>query len=72
MFTIGDATHDVPLHRSGLNLGVRNTLNLVNKIDLVSKGVSEDRLLDRYQVECFPDSEFIIKQSLFMGVCYST
>ncbi len=68
MFTIGDATHQTsPFIGQGLNLGVRNTLNLVNKIDLVSKGVSENRLLDRYQVECFPDSEFIIKQSLFMG-----
>ena len=68
MFTIGDATHQTsPFIGQGLNLGVRNTLNLVNKIDLVSKGISEDRLLDRYQVECFPDSEFIIKQSLFMG-----
>ena len=68
MFTIGDATHQTsPFIGQGLNLGVRNTLNLVNKIDLVFKGVSEDRLLDRYQVECFPDSEFIIKQSLFMG-----
>ena len=68
MFTIGDATHQTsPFIGQGLNLGVRNTLNLVNKIDLVSKGVSDDRLLDRYQVECFPDSEFIIKQSLFMG-----
>ena len=68
MFTIGDATHQTsPFIGQGMNLGIRNTLNLVNKIDLVSKGVSEDRLLDRYQVECFPDSEFIIKQSLFMG-----
>ena len=68
MFTIGDATHQTsPFIGQGLNLGVRNTLNLVNKIDLVSKGISDDRLLDRYQVECFPDSEFIIKQSLFMG-----
>ena len=68
MFTIGDATHQTsPFIGQGLNLGVRNTLNLVNKIDLVSKGISEDRLLDRYQLECFPDSEFIIKQSLFMG-----
>ena len=68
MFTIGDATHQTsPFIGQGLNLGGRNTLNLVNKIDLVSKGISEDRLLDRYQLECFPDSEFIIKQSLFMG-----
>ena len=65
MFTIGDATHQTsPFIGQGLNLGVRNTLNLVNKIDLVSKGVSASELLDQYQVECYPDSKFIIKQSL--------
>ncbi|MEC7664731.1 MAG: FAD-dependent monooxygenase [Candidatus Thermoplasmatota archaeon] len=68
MFTIGDATHQTsPFIGQGLNLGVRNTLNLVNKIDLVSKGVSAPELLDQYQVECYPDSKFIIKQSLFLG-----
>ena len=68
MFTIGDATHQTsPFIGQGLNLGVRNTLNLVNKIDLVSKGVSASELLDQYQVECYPDSKFIIKQSLFLG-----
>ena len=68
MFTIGDATHQTsPFIGQGLNLGVRNTLNLVNKIDLVSKGVSEAGLLDQYQIECYPDSKFIIKQSLFLG-----
>ena len=68
MFTIGDATHQTsPFIGQGLNLGVRNTLNLVNKIDLVSKGVSDAGLLDQYQTECYPDSKFIIKQSLFLG-----
>ena len=68
MFTIGDATHQTsPFIGQGLNLGDRNTLNLVNKIDLVSKGVSAPELLDQYQVECYPDSKFIIKQSLFLG-----
>ena len=68
MFTIGDATHQTsPFIGQGLNLGVRNTLNLVNKIDLVSKGVSNAGLLDQYQIECYPDSKFIIKQSLFLG-----
>ena len=67
-FTIGDATHQTsPFLGQGLNLGIRNTFNLIKKIDLVNKGVSEASILDKYQVECFPDSQFIIKQSLFMG-----
>ena len=68
MFTIGDATHQTsPFQGQGLNMGIRNTSNLVEKIDLVSKGVSEDSLLDSYQVECYPDSKAVIKQSLFLG-----
>ena len=68
MFTIGDATHQTsPFQGQGLNMGIRNTSNLVEKIDLVSKGVSDDSLLDSYQVECYPDSKAVIKQSLFLG-----
>ena len=55
-FTIGDATHQTsPFLGQGLNLGIRNTFNLIKKIDLVNKGVSEASILDKYQVECFPD-----------------
>ncbi len=68
IFTIGDATHQTsPFIGQGLNMGIRNTFNLIGKIDLVEKGVSKPELLDLYQTECYPDSEFIIKQSLFMG-----
>ena len=67
MFTIGDATHQTsPFQGQGLNMGIRNTSNLVEKINLVH-GLSDDVLLDSYQVECYPDSEAIIKQSLFLG-----
>ena len=48
-------------------MGIRNSYNLINKIELVEKGISKDELLDTYQIECYPDSEYIIKQSLFMG-----
>ena len=68
MFTIGDATHQTsPFQGQGLNMGIRNTSNLVEKIDLVHRGLSHDALLDSYQVECYPDSKAIIKQSLFLG-----
>ena len=68
IFTIGDATHQTsPFLGQGLNMGIRNSYNLINKIELVEKGMSKDKLLDTYQIECFPDSEYIIKQSLFMG-----
>ena len=68
IFTIGDATHQTsPFIGQGLNMGIRNAYNLVGKIELVEKGISHPSLLDQYQLECYPDSEFIIKQSLFMG-----
>ena len=68
IFNIGDAAHQTsPFLGQGLNLGIRNTFNLINKIDLVEKGISKPSLLNKYQQECYPDSKFIIKQSLFMG-----
>lgn len=68
IFTIGDATHQTsPFLGQGLNLGIRNTFNLISKIGLVEKGISDQNILDNYQIECYPDSKFIIKQSLFMG-----
>ena len=48
-------------------MGIRNTYNLVSKINLVEGGISKSSILDNYQIECYPDSKFIIKQSLFMG-----
>ena len=67
-FTIGDATHQTsPFIGQGLNMGIRNTHNLITKIKLVEKGISHASILDNYQIECYPDSKFIIKQSLFMG-----
>ena len=51
-FTIGDATHQTsPFLGQGLNLGIRNTFNLIKKIDLVNKGkiskVRLDEIIDR-------------------------
>ena len=67
-FTVGDATHQTsPFIGQGLNMGIRNTYNLVSKINLVEGGISKSSILDNYQIECYPDSKFIIKQSLFMG-----
>ena len=71
MFTIRCHPPDLPPGQ-GLNMGIRNTSNLVEKIDLVSKGVSDDSLLDSYQVECYPDSKAVIKQSLFLEGCSPT
>ena len=67
-FTIGDATHQTsPFIGQGLNMGIRNTYNLISKIKLVEKRISHASILNNYQIECYPDSKFIIKQSLFMG-----
>ena len=68
VFTVGDATHQTsPFIGQGLNMGIRNTFNLTSKIELVEKKISKAKILENYQTECYPDSEFIIKQSLFMG-----
>ena len=48
-------------------MGIRNTCNLIHKINLVEKGISQPSILDNYQIECYPDSKFIIKQSLIYG-----
>ena len=41
-FTVGDATHQTsPFIGQGLNMGIRNTYNLVSKINLVEGGISK-------------------------------
>ena len=71
IFNIGDAAHQTsPFLGQGLNLGIRNTFNLINKIYLLEKGISEPSLLNKYQQECYPDSKFIINNPSLWVVCY--
>ena len=53
-------------------MGIRNTYNLVSKINLVESGISKSSILDNYyQIECYPDSKFIIKQSLLWAMLFN-
>ena len=68
VFLCGDAAHQTsPFLGQGLNMGIRNTRNLCQKIDLVASGLAADALLDRYQTECFDDTKGTIKEALKMG-----
>lgn len=68
VFLCGDAAHQTsPFLGQGLNMGIRNTRNLVQKMELVASGASSPDLLDQYQVECFDDTKGTIKEALKMG-----
>lgn len=68
VFLCGDAAHQTsPFLGQGLNMGIRNTRNLCQKIELVAAGQAPSSLLDRYQAECFEDTKGTIKEALKMG-----
>ena len=48
-------------------MGIRDTRNLCQKIELVAAGQAPSSLLDRYQAECFEDTKGTIKEALKMG-----
>lgn len=68
VFLCGDAAHQTsPFLGQGLNMGIRNTRNLCQKIALVASGSAHHSLLDQYQAECFDDTKATIKEALRMG-----
>ncbi|WP_423922951.1 FAD-dependent monooxygenase [Candidatus Poriferisodalis sp.] len=68
VFLCGDAAHQTsPFLGQGLNMGIRNTPNLCQKIELVAVSAAPSSLLDRYQAECFEDTKGTIKEALKMG-----
>ncbi|WP_420443502.1 FAD-dependent monooxygenase [Candidatus Poriferisodalis sp.] len=68
VFLCGDAAHQTsPFLGQGLNMGIRNTRNLCQKIELVAAAAAPSSLLDRYQAECYEDTKGTIKEALKMG-----
>jgi 2-polyprenyl-6-methoxyphenol hydroxylase-like FAD-dependent oxidoreductase/catechol 2,3-dioxygenase-like lactoylglutathione lyase family enzyme len=64
----GDAAHTMPpFMGQGLCSGVRDAVTLAWKLDLILRGISDDRLLDSYTVERRPQNEFIVNFSTEMG-----
>ena len=70
VFLIGDAAHTMPPHiGQGLCSGMQDAGNLAWKLDLVLRGVTEDSLLDTYEVERRPHVTSWIEVSLAVGTC---
>jgi 2-polyprenyl-6-methoxyphenol hydroxylase-like FAD-dependent oxidoreductase len=64
----GDAAHTMPpFMGQGLCSGVRDAANLAWRLDLILRGVADDRLLDSYATERRPQNEWIVTLSTEMG-----
>ncbi len=65
VFLAGDAAHvHSPASGQGMNTGIQDAFNLAWKIDLVHRGMAEDRLLDTYDSERRPVSTALLKSAL--------
>ncbi len=70
----GDAAHLMPpFAGQGMCAGVRDTVNLAWKLDLVLSGRAEERLLDTYTSERLPHAQSTIHFSVELGkiICIS-
>jgi catechol 2,3-dioxygenase-like lactoylglutathione lyase family enzyme len=64
----GDAAHTMPpFMGQGLCSGVRDGAALAWRLDLILRGLADDRLLDSYTAERRPQNEFIVNFSSEMG-----
>jgi 2-polyprenyl-6-methoxyphenol hydroxylase-like FAD-dependent oxidoreductase len=64
----GDAAHVMPpFMGQGMCAGMRDAANLSWKLDMILKGLADDRLLDAYQLERAPHVSDIINISIFLG-----
>jgi 3-(3-hydroxy-phenyl)propionate hydroxylase len=64
----GDAAHTMPpFMGQGLCSGVRDAANLAWRLDLMLRGVCDDRLLDTYSTERRAHNEWIVNLSTEMG-----
>jgi 2-polyprenyl-6-methoxyphenol hydroxylase-like FAD-dependent oxidoreductase/catechol 2,3-dioxygenase-like lactoylglutathione lyase family enzyme len=64
----GDAAHTMPpFMGQGLCSGVRDAAALAWRLDLILRGLADDRLLDSYTAERRPQNEWIVNLSTEMG-----
>jgi 2-polyprenyl-6-methoxyphenol hydroxylase-like FAD-dependent oxidoreductase/catechol 2,3-dioxygenase-like lactoylglutathione lyase family enzyme len=64
----GDAAHTMPpFMGQGLCSGVRDAAALGWRLDLILRGMADDRLLDSYTEERRPQNEYIVNLSTEMG-----
>jgi 2-polyprenyl-6-methoxyphenol hydroxylase-like FAD-dependent oxidoreductase len=64
----GDAAHTMPpFMGQGLCSGIRDAAALAWRLDLILRGLADDRLLDSYTAERRPQNEWIVNLSTEMG-----
>lgn len=73
VFVAGDAAHQTsPFAGQGLNMGIRDAVNLVFKFDMVFKGLAGDSFLDTYQEERWDNCAHMIEVATKGGLMLST
>lgn len=73
VFLTGDAAHQTsPFAGQGLNMGIRDTVNLAFKFDMVFKGLVSDSILDTYQEERWENCAHMIEGATKRGLMLST
>lgn len=73
VFLAGDAAHQTsPFAGQGLNMGIRDGVNLAFKFEMVLKGLVSDSILDTYQEERWDNCAHLIKGATKRGQMLST
>lgn len=68
VFLAGDAAHTMPPYLGqGACSGIRDSLNLAWKLDLVLRGLAEESVLDTYEVERRPHATAITQMAMELG-----
>lgn len=68
VFLAGDAAHTMPPYLGqGACSGIRDAANLAWKLDLVLRGLADDKLLDTYGEERRPHADFVVQSAIALG-----
>ncbi|HEY9685127.1 MAG TPA: FAD-dependent monooxygenase [Oculatellaceae cyanobacterium] len=63
-FVLGDAAHvHSPALGQGMNTGMQDAFNLAWKIELVEKGIAQQKLLDSYNLERHPVGQALLRRT---------
>jgi 3-(3-hydroxy-phenyl)propionate hydroxylase len=73
VFLLGDAAHQMPpFLGQGMCAGIRDAANLAWKLDLATKGLAGDAVLDAYQSEREPHVRALIERAVEAGEIIQT